>query len=93
MERGKIMESRPIIQIQALTISQKILDQIGSRPWDADMERWTIGWCVTPKGTLVIARNLDDRLYKCFVSTVSFHPRPEQAPVTVKERFPQIFVK
>lgn len=86
------METRPIIQVSALTMSQKILDQIERHDWDMDMERWTIGWCVTPKGTMVIARNLDDHLFKCYLS-MNRIPRDGQAPVTVKERFPQIFVK
>ena len=77
------MQSAPIVKIEAVTISQKILDQISYHEWNQEMERWTIGWYSDRRGTGVIAKNLEGRYFKCY------SPRPAE----IKDRFPQIFIK
>lgn len=77
------MESSAIIKLEAVTVSQKVLDQIGYHDWNPEMERWVLGWYVDRRGTGVIARNLEGRYFKCYVSR----------PTEIKDRFPQIFIK
>lgn len=86
------MEGTPIIKMEAVTISQKILDQIESHKWDQEMERWLIGWCVDRRGTILLGKSLEGRYFKCWVFPgSSFDYRVNLSDI--KNNYPQIFIK
>lgn len=87
------MESSAIIKLEAVTLSQKVLDQIEHHDWDAEMERWMIGWCSDRNGIKAIGKNLEGRYFKCYISGYSAPTRHPVHLMDLKNRFPQIFIK
>jgi hypothetical protein len=75
------MDSTGIIKIEALAISQKVLDQIEMQVLTPELEKWIIGWYQL-QGTKVICK-VNGRFFKCHVS------RTEET----KAKYPQIFIK
>jgi hypothetical protein len=87
------MQSTPIVKIEAVTISQKIVDQIENHNWDQEMENMMIGWCSDRNGIRAIGKSLEGRYFKCYVSGYSIPSRHPVHLTDLKNRFPQIFVK
>jgi hypothetical protein len=77
------MNNTSIIKIEALTLNQKVLDQIEWHDYDKLMEGSTIGWYTEKSNIRVIARTLEGRFFKASVSR----------PLEIKNKFPQIFIK
>lgn len=75
------MDSIGIIKLEALAISQKVLDQIEMHDLTPTLEGCIIGWYQL-QGTKVICK-IDGRFFKCHVSRSS----------EIKAKFPQIFIK
>jgi len=87
------MQSAPIVKIEAVTISQKIIDQIENHNWDQEMENMMFGWCVERNGIRAIGKSLDGRYFKCYISGYTGTSRHPIHLTDLKNRFPQIFIK
>jgi hypothetical protein len=71
----------PIIKIEAITLSQKVLDQIEMRDLSSELVPSIIEWYQL-QGTRVICKH-EGRFFKCHVARSA----------EIKSKYPQIFIK